>query len=184
MSVSAAVLLVADLLHPIDILAVELFLNRDMAHGRGHARAVPVLFAWRKPHDIAGTNFLDWAALALRPAATGRDDQRLAERVRMPGGASARLEGDQSAGDARGIRRGEQRIDAHRAREPIRRAFIGRLRSASFDFHGSSSSAQRPESFMRSSGYRAPCTLILDAAASISRKSSAAERANNALSDI
>src|SRR6516165_1589098 len=70
---SSAVLLVADFLHPLDVLAVELFLDRDMAHGRGCRRAVPVLLAGWKPDDIAGPDFLDRAALALRPAAARGD---------------------------------------------------------------------------------------------------------------
>jgi hypothetical protein len=40
-SASAAILLVADLFHPVDVLAIEPFLNRDMAHGRVRPRAVP-----------------------------------------------------------------------------------------------------------------------------------------------
>src|SRR5271156_5589234 len=75
---SPAVLLVANLLHPIDVLAVELFLDCDMAHGRGRRSAVPVLFARRKPDDVARTDFLDRATVALHPTATGRDNQRLA----------------------------------------------------------------------------------------------------------
>ena len=41
---SAAVLLVANLFHLIDVLALELSLNRDMAHGRGRKEAAPVLW--------------------------------------------------------------------------------------------------------------------------------------------
>jgi DNA-binding transcriptional LysR family regulator len=43
------VLFVADLFHPLDILAVHRFLNGDMRHrGRGR-RPVPVLLPGRKP---------------------------------------------------------------------------------------------------------------------------------------
>ena len=42
---SPPVLLVAYLLHPIDNLAVQLFLDRDMSHRRGGRGAVPVLLA-------------------------------------------------------------------------------------------------------------------------------------------
>ena len=59
-----AILLVADLLQPIDDLPIELFLNGNMRHCRGRRRAMPVLFAGEKPHYIARPNFLDWATLA------------------------------------------------------------------------------------------------------------------------
>src|SRR5580693_6127713 len=75
---SLTVLLVADLLHPIDDLPIELFLNGDMRHGRCRRSAMPVLFRRREPHHIARPNFLDWTALTLRPAAAGRDKQGLA----------------------------------------------------------------------------------------------------------
>ena len=52
-----------------------------------------VLLARRKPDHIAGTNLLDWAALALNEAKSCRDDQGLTERMGVPGGASAGLEG-------------------------------------------------------------------------------------------
>jgi hypothetical protein len=91
---SALVLVVADLFHPIDVLAAELFLNGDMAHGCRCCGAVPVLFAGRKPNDIAGPNFFDRAALTLHlPAASG-DDQSLAKRMRVPRRASTRLKGN------------------------------------------------------------------------------------------
>jgi hypothetical protein len=35
-------LFIAHLLHPLDRLSVELFLNRDMGHGRGRRGAVPM----------------------------------------------------------------------------------------------------------------------------------------------
>ena len=51
---SAGVLLVADLLHPVDGLAVERFLDGDVRHRRGRRRAVPVLLAGREPDHVAG----------------------------------------------------------------------------------------------------------------------------------
>ena len=103
---STAVLLVADLFHPIDSLAAELFLDGDVAHCCGCSCAVPMLFTGRKPHDIAGANFFDRTALAPHPAPTGRDNQRLTEGVRVPGRASAGLEGHKRAGDAGGLNSG------------------------------------------------------------------------------
>ena len=77
---SLAVLFVADLFHPVNGLAVKLFLNGNVRHGSGWRRAVPVLFARRKPNHVAGMNFLGWAAFALHPTATGGDQQGLAQR--------------------------------------------------------------------------------------------------------
>src|SRR5215471_17724917 len=54
-----AVLFIADVLHPVDDLAVEHLRNRYVRHcsrGRG---AVPVLLVWCKPHDVARPNVLD-----------------------------------------------------------------------------------------------------------------------------
>ncbi len=42
---SGLVLLVTDVLHPIDHLAVFLFLDGDVRHGRGWRSPVPVLLA-------------------------------------------------------------------------------------------------------------------------------------------
>ena len=55
-------------------------------------------------------------------AAAGGDDQRLAERMGMPGGAGTGLEGDRVAGGAGRLRTGEQRVDADGAGEPVGRA--------------------------------------------------------------
>lgn len=50
-----------------------------------------------EPDHVARPDLLDGAAFALRPAAARRHDQRLAERVSMPGRPSTRLEGDAGA---------------------------------------------------------------------------------------
>ena len=97
--------------------------------------AVPVLLAGREPDDVAGADLLDRPALALHPAAAGGDDQRLAERVGVPGRPRARLEGDQRAGNPGRVGRAEQRVDADRAGEPVRRALAGGLRACSLDVH-------------------------------------------------
>src|SRR3954453_7218413 len=113
------VLLVADLLHPGDGASVELLLNGDVAHGRGRRGAVPVLLPGRKPDHVAWPDLLDRPALALHPAATDSDDQRLAQRVRVPGSTGARLESDQGATDPRRLWRAEQRVDTHRSGEIV-----------------------------------------------------------------
>ena len=98
------VLFVADFFHPIDRFAVQRFLNRDMSHRGRRRSAMPMLFTGRKPDHITGPDFLDRAASALRPTKTGRNDQRLTEWMRMPGGASTRLERDVCATHARRFR--------------------------------------------------------------------------------
>src|SRR5215210_3075590 len=88
---ASLVLLISDLLQPVDGLTVELFLNGDVRHGRGRRRAVPVLLVRWEPDDVARPDFLDRAALALSKAEPGRHDERLPEWVRVPCRASARL---------------------------------------------------------------------------------------------
>ena len=45
-------MLIADLFHPIDGLAIELFLNSDVGHGRSRGGTVPMLFVWRNPGHV------------------------------------------------------------------------------------------------------------------------------------
>ena len=74
-------MLVADLFQPINDLAVEIFLNGDVRYSSGVLSAVPMFFARREPDDIAGMNFFNRAALALRVSAAGVDNQILPERI-------------------------------------------------------------------------------------------------------
>src|SRR3981081_3831505 len=152
---SSPVLFVADLFHPIDILAVRRFLNSDGRHRRRRRCAMPMLQAKRKPDYITGPNFLDRAALTLNPAQARDDDQCLAERMRMPGGAGARLECDAATADTRRIRRLEQRVDPDDAGEIFGRSRPGRLRTVSFDFHYSIPSLYRDTCRIR--GGRSDC---------------------------
>src|ERR1700743_1376676 len=89
----ARILIVANLLQPFDVLAVESFGDGDMGHRRRAFRTVPVLLAWCRPDDIARMDLLNRAAPALNPSAAGGDDQRLAEWMRMPSRARGGLEG-------------------------------------------------------------------------------------------
>src|SRR5208283_6137476 len=91
--------------HPVDDLAVELLLDGDVGHGGGGRGAVPVLLAGREPDYVAGADLLDRTAPALGASAAGGDDEGLAERVGVPGGACAGLEGDPCALHAPGIGR-------------------------------------------------------------------------------
>src|SRR5579859_5346777 len=91
---SVPVLLVAHLLHPIGGSAVELLVDGDMRHAGGGGCAMPVLLARRNPDNVARMDLFAGATPPLRPAAAGRHDERLAERVRVPLCPAARLEGD------------------------------------------------------------------------------------------
>src|SRR6202047_3898410 len=130
---NSPVFLVADLPPPIDDLPIEPFLNGDMRHGRCRRRAMPVLFPRREPHHIARPNFLDWTALALRPAAAGCDKQGLTEGMCVPRGASTWLERHARGGRASRSVCLEEWIDAHRAGEPVGWAFAGWVWTISFD---------------------------------------------------
>src|SRR6266571_7804689 len=132
---SSAVLFIADFFHPINDIAVEIFLNGNVRHGRGRRRAVPMLLARRKPNHVARTNFFNRAAFALNASTAGSNNQSLAERMRVPSRACARLEGETCAGYACRSGSAEQWINPHRAGEPIYWAFAGWLRACYFDFH-------------------------------------------------
>ena len=107
------ILFVAHLLHPLDDLAVELFLNRDMGHGRSRRGTMPVLFLGRAPHHVARSYCHFWTAFALHPATPVRDDQGLPERMDVPGCPSAGREGDADGEHARRIRRLGQWVNGY-----------------------------------------------------------------------
>src|SRR5882757_6099703 len=132
---SRAVLLVRDLLHPVDILAVQGFRDRDVRHGRRGCRAVPVLLARRKPHDIAGPDLFNGPAFGLHPAEARGDDQRLAKRMGVPHGPGTGLERDLAAADAQRVADLEYRVDTHGACEPCLGAFAGGPRAVALDVH-------------------------------------------------
>src|ERR1700704_3854532 len=122
-----AILFVTDLFHPVDGLSVEPFLNGDVRHGCRARRAVPMFFARGKPDYVTRSNLLDRASPSLRAAAACRDNQRLPERVRVPGRPRTGLECHAGADDARRIGCAEERIDAYRAREVLCGSLAGRL---------------------------------------------------------
>ena len=107
-----------------------------MGHRRRRRCAVPVLLARREPDHVAGPDLLDRSTLALNPAAAGRDDQGLAERMGVPRGAGAGLEGHACAADASRSLALEQRIDPNGAGELVGRALAGGLGANSLDVHG------------------------------------------------
>src|SRR6267142_607612 len=180
---------ITDLFHPLDGLSVEPFRNCDVCHGRRCCRAVPMLLTRREPDHVAGSDLLYRPAPALGASAARRHDEGLAQRVRVPRRPSARLERDTGADRSCRIGGVEQRIDTHRAGEILRGTFGGGLRAASLDVHVASFTRtqcvrsrsfacpfrvcrQRPVSCSSCSGYRAPCTVICEAARPISRRSS------------
>src|SRR5215469_3656603 len=89
-----AILRVTNVFQPIDNLAVKRFGDRDVRHCRGRSCTMPVLLARREPDNVARPDLLNRPALALREAAACRHDQRLTERMRVPGGARAGFKGD------------------------------------------------------------------------------------------
>src|SRR5271165_910616 len=129
------VLLVADVLHPGYRFAVGRLCNGDVGHSVGRSCAVPMLFIGREPDDVARTDFLDRAALALHPAEPEGDEQRLTERVRVPGSPCPRLERDDRTADTGGCGSAKGRVDPHRTGKPIRRSLPRWLRATSFDLH-------------------------------------------------
>src|SRR5438128_1951318 len=64
---SGLVLFVADLLHPVNGLAVETFLNSDVRHGRGWRGPVPMFLPRRKPDHVTWPNLLNRPTPALDP---------------------------------------------------------------------------------------------------------------------
>src|SRR2546423_11675329 len=104
------VLLIADMLHPVNDLSVELLLDRKVSHAGNRRGSVPVLFTGRKPDHIAGANLLDWTACALHPATACGHDKSLSQWMSVPSGPRTRLERHASALNKRRIRRLEERI--------------------------------------------------------------------------
>ena len=161
------VLLVADLLHPLDracrsccswmaiwVRAVEA-VAPCQCFSPGSKRTT-------SPGRISSTS----APVALHPAAALGHDQGLTERMGVPRGARPRLERDARRGRAGRLLRVEQRVDAHGAGEPVLRS---RARTGVSRFAGSSSSC--PPLEVR--GIARPLDRDRPAAASISRRSAA-----------
>ena len=123
-SESSLVLFVSDFFQPVDRLAIELFLNGDVRHGRCWGGAVPMLLARRERNHVAWPDLLDRASPALRAAAARGHDQRLAKRMGMPRCSSAWFEGNTGAEGAGGRVCLEQGIDTHCPGKPIGRSLV------------------------------------------------------------
>src|SRR5439155_13525285 len=121
-ALSLPVLLVADLLEPVHVLATDRSRQGDVRHGGGRRRAVPVLDARRTPDDVAGADLHDRSAPLLRPTHARGDDQMLTRGMRVPGRPGSRLERHVGSGERRPVLGAKQRIDTDVAGEVLRRA--------------------------------------------------------------
>lgn len=104
-------------------------------HAGGRRRSVPVLLVGWALDYVARSNHPDGAAPALHQSATGRHNQRLAQRMRVPRRSGTRLERNVGPGHA-GRRVGhKQRVDAHRSGEVLGGPWFGGLGPSAFEFH-------------------------------------------------
>jgi hypothetical protein len=94
---SSAVLLVAHVFHPLNVLAANFFLNGDVRHYGGRSRSMPVFLTRRNPDHISWPYFLDRTTPALDLASASRHDQDLTERTGMPCRAGTGLKRDGGA---------------------------------------------------------------------------------------
>src|SRR5579863_1018909 len=101
--------------HPGYGRTVEFFLYGYMAHGGGSRRAMPMFFIRLKINHITRMYFFSFAAFALHPAAAGRNDKRLPERVGMPGSACPWFKGHMSHGYAGWVWRANKRVYSYRS---------------------------------------------------------------------
>ena len=101
--------------------------------GRG---AVPVVLAGLEEDAVPGADLLDRAALALAEADALGDEDRLAVRVRVPGGSRAGREVHARRGERGGRLGCGDGVDVDVAGEPVGRALLG-LDASAGDLHGS-----------------------------------------------
>jgi len=94
-----------------------------VSHGRGRSRAVPVLLVGSEPNHIAGPDFFDRPAPMLSAPAARRNDQGLAERVRVPCRPGARFKRDTGPTHARRFWRLKEWVDPHRTGKPVGRSW-------------------------------------------------------------
>lgn len=121
------VLLVANLFHPLDNLAVELFLKRNVRHFCRGSSTMPVLYAGRNPDDIAFVDLLNLSTLFLHPASTGGYSQGLAERMRVPRSPRTQFKTNSCSSNTRWLDYGQKRFDAHDSGKVLRRSLTGLL---------------------------------------------------------
>ena len=78
------VLIVGNVLKPIDAGSVYVFLNGDVGQHGGFRGTVPVLDSRWRPHHVARLELLLHLPRFLNPTRAGRDDQRLASGMGVP----------------------------------------------------------------------------------------------------
>jgi hypothetical protein len=134
-SQSSSILFGGDVLEPIHELACGALLYGYVGHGRSWRSTVPVLFAGREPDHISRMNLFNRAAFALYPSAARGNDQRLAQRVRVPGGPRSRLERNAGCGHKCRVGSLKKRVDPHGSTEPVCRTLAGGLRACAMNLH-------------------------------------------------
>jgi len=72
------ILLIADLLHPVDGFAVEIFVDSNVRHCSRRCSSVPMLFTGRKPNNVTWPDLLNRIAFTLHPPVSRCDNQCLA----------------------------------------------------------------------------------------------------------
>src|SRR2546430_3448136 len=117
------VLFAAHLFHPAHDLPVEFLLDGEVRQRAVWRGTVPMFLSGRTRDHIPGMNLFDGTSPALHEATTRRHDERLTQRMGVPGRAGSRLERDVRT--LRATRSGclEQRLDTHLSGEPSRRSF-------------------------------------------------------------
>src|SRR3954453_8465556 len=96
---------------------------------------MPVVLYGLEEDAVAGADLLDGAAFTLAAADAFGHPDRLAARVRVPGGACARREMNGGGADLRRLAGCSDGVDVDGAGEPIVRAG-GRLERVACDLHG------------------------------------------------
>lgn len=126
-----AILVVADLFHPVHILAVKLFLKGGVRHSCRGCSSVPVFHSWRNLNHITGSDFLNWSAPLLDISRASRHNQGLPQRMGMPCGPRTRLKRDPSTRRTCRLTRLEQGVDADGTCKVFGWSFSGGLRTVS-----------------------------------------------------
>src|SRR5260370_24582298 len=96
---------------------------------------MPMFLPRCEPDHITWSNVFDGTTPALDPTTGSRHDQGLAQRMAVPCGPSAGLEGDTGTTHACWIGGLKQGVKTDRAGKIVGRPFPGRLRATSFDIH-------------------------------------------------